>query len=134
MQRKSTSVPALIRKRKWARWFLEEQLSRVCGYLESGFSEGAKAVAGGHKKGDKGYFVEPTVLVNTREDMKVVQEEIFGPVVTAMPFTIPKKFCRAPTTASMAWLPLYGPRYRQSPSHGGTSSRRNGVDQLLQHF
>jgi phenylacetaldehyde dehydrogenase len=69
----------------------EEQLTRVCGYLESGFSQGAKAVAGGHKKGDKGYFVEPTVLVETREDMKVVQEEIFGPVVVAMPFTNPEE-------------------------------------------
>ena len=64
----------------------EEQLNRVCGYLESGFSEGAKAVAGGKRHGDKGYFVKPTVLVNTRDDMKVVQEEIFGPVVTAIPF------------------------------------------------
>ncbi|HTK96207.1 MAG TPA: aldehyde dehydrogenase family protein, partial [Terriglobales bacterium] len=63
-----------------------EQLDRVCGYLESGFSEGAKAIAGGKKKGDKGYFVEPTVLVNTNDKMKVVQEEIFGPVVTALPF------------------------------------------------
>ncbi|HKW18883.1 MAG TPA: aldehyde dehydrogenase family protein [Terriglobales bacterium] len=69
----------------------EEQMNRVCGYLESGFSQGAKAVAGGQKKGDKGYFVEPTVLVNTREDMKVVQEEIFGPVVTAMPFSDPEE-------------------------------------------
>src|ERR1700680_3650991 len=69
----------------------QEQLSRVCGYLEAGFSEGATALAGGHKKGDKGYFVEPTVLVNTREDMKVVQEEIFGPVVTAMPFDDPEE-------------------------------------------
>jgi phenylacetaldehyde dehydrogenase len=65
----------------------EEQLNRVCGYLESGFSQGAKAAAGGQKKGDKGYFVEPTVLVDTTEDMKVVQEEIFGPVVVAMPFS-----------------------------------------------
>ncbi|MFY9911437.1 MAG: aldehyde dehydrogenase family protein, partial [Candidatus Sulfotelmatobacter sp.] len=69
----------------------EEQLSRVCGYLEAGLAEGAKAIAGGHKKGDKGYFVEPTVLVNTREDMKVVKEEIFGPVVTAMPFADPEE-------------------------------------------
>jgi phenylacetaldehyde dehydrogenase len=69
----------------------EEQMNRVCGYLESGFSEGAKAVVGGHKASDKGYFVEPTVLVNTRDDMKVVQEEIFGPVVTAIPFTDPKE-------------------------------------------
>jgi phenylacetaldehyde dehydrogenase len=64
----------------------KEQLDRVCGYLESGFSEGAKAVVGGHRVGDKGYFVEPTVLVNTNSNMKVVQEEIFGPVVTAIPF------------------------------------------------
>jgi len=69
----------------------EEQLNRVCGYLEAGFSEGATAVAGGRKSGDKGYFVEPTVLVNTRENMKVVQEEIFGPVVTAMPFDNPEE-------------------------------------------
>jgi phenylacetaldehyde dehydrogenase len=67
----------------------EEQLNRVCGYLEAGFSEGAKALAGGQKKGDRGYFVEPTVLVNTTENMKVVQEEIFGPVVAAMPFSDP---------------------------------------------
>jgi phenylacetaldehyde dehydrogenase len=64
----------------------EEQLNRVCGYLESGISEGAKAVTGGSREGTKGYFVKPTVLVNTNEKMKVVREEIFGPVVTAIPF------------------------------------------------
>jgi phenylacetaldehyde dehydrogenase len=64
----------------------EEQMNRVCSYLESGFSEGAKAVTGGSRQGDKGYFVKPTVLVNTNEKMKVVREEIFGPVVTVMPF------------------------------------------------
>ncbi len=64
----------------------EEQLNRVCGYLESGFSEGAKAVTGGSRFGEKGYFVKPTVLVNTNDNMKVVREEIFGPVVTAIPF------------------------------------------------
>jgi phenylacetaldehyde dehydrogenase len=63
-----------------------EQLQRVCGYMESGLSEGAKAVTGGKRSGSKGYFVEPTVLVNTNPKMKVVQEEIFGPVVTAIPF------------------------------------------------
>jgi len=67
----------------------KEQLDRVCNYLEAGFSEGAKAVVGGSKHGDKGYFVKPTVLVNTNEKMKVVREEIFGPVVTAMPFDDP---------------------------------------------
>jgi len=67
----------------------QEQFTRVCGYLESGLSEGATAVAGGKKREGNGYFVEPTVLVNTNPNMKVVQEEIFGPVVTAIPFTDP---------------------------------------------
>jgi phenylacetaldehyde dehydrogenase len=69
----------------------EEQLSRVCGYLEAGLNEGAKAMAGGRKAEGKGYFVQPTVLVDTNESMKVVQEEIFGPVVTAMPFSDPEE-------------------------------------------
>ena len=65
----------------------DEQQRRVLGYLESGLSEGATAVVGGHKLGTKGYFVEPTVLVNTTQTMKIMQEEIFGPVVCAVPFT-----------------------------------------------
>ena len=43
-------------------------------------------MTGGSRLGDKGYFVKPTVLVNTTENMKVVREEIFGPVVAAIPF------------------------------------------------
>src|SRR6266849_4574972 len=69
----------------------KEQLDRVCGYLEAGFSEGARAITGGHQSGSKGYFVVPTVLVDTQENMKVVKEEIFGPVVTAMPFSDPEE-------------------------------------------
>jgi phenylacetaldehyde dehydrogenase len=69
----------------------EEQLSRVCNYLELGMNEGARAMTGGKKVGDRGYFVEPTVLVDTKESMKVVQEEIFGPVVAAIPFDDPEE-------------------------------------------
>ena len=64
----------------------DEQLQRVTGYLESGQREGATALSGGHRSGSRGYFVEPTVLTNTRPDMRVVREEIFGPVVVAAPF------------------------------------------------
>jgi len=64
----------------------DEQQQRVLGYLESGMKEGAKAIAGGGRFGEKGYFIEPTVLVNTNQKMKVIQEEIFGPVVCAEPF------------------------------------------------
>ncbi len=64
----------------------QEQIDRVCAYLDSGVEEGAKTVTGGKRHGEKGYFVEPTVITNTREDMKIVREEIFGPVVVAEPF------------------------------------------------
>lgn len=63
-----------------------EQLQRVSGYLASGLEQGARALSGGKRYSDRGYFFEPTVLVNTSPEMHVVREEIFGPVVTAMPF------------------------------------------------
>jgi phenylacetaldehyde dehydrogenase len=69
----------------------EEQLQRVCNYLEIGIGEGARAAAGGSKLEGKGYFVQPTVLVDTKEHMRIVQEEIFGPVVTAIPFDDPEE-------------------------------------------
>jgi phenylacetaldehyde dehydrogenase len=65
----------------------DEQFRRVTGFLESGQADGATALAGGGRFGDRGYFVEPTVLTNTRPEMKVVREEIFGPVLVAAPFT-----------------------------------------------
>ena len=65
----------------------DEQFRRVTGYLESGKADGATARAGGGRYGERGYFVEPTVLTNTRPDMKVVREEIFGPVLVAEPFS-----------------------------------------------
>jgi len=63
-----------------------EQLERVTGYVDAGRAEGASVVTGGARMGTLGYFMEPTVLTNTRPDMKVVREEIFGPVVVASPF------------------------------------------------
>jgi len=65
----------------------EEQFERVSGYLASGKAEGATALAGGGRFGDRGFFIEPTVLTNTHGQMKVVREEIFGPVLVAAPFT-----------------------------------------------
>ncbi|MFC4585699.1 aldehyde dehydrogenase family protein [Sphaerisporangium corydalis] len=65
----------------------DEQLRRVTGYLDSGRSEGARMVAGGERHGERGYFVQPTVLTDASPDMKVVREEIFGPVVVASPFS-----------------------------------------------
>jgi len=67
----------------------QEQMDRVCGYLDAGVREGANVVTGGKRVGDRGYFVEPTVFTNARHSMKIVREEIFGPVVAAMPFADP---------------------------------------------
>jgi phenylacetaldehyde dehydrogenase len=64
----------------------DEQFMRVTGYIAEGVREGAKIVTGGQKQTNGGYFVEPTVFTNTRPTMKVVQEEIFGPVVCAESF------------------------------------------------
>jgi phenylacetaldehyde dehydrogenase len=63
----------------------QKQLERVSGYIQSGSEEGAEVVVGGKRVEGKGYFIQPTVLAQTHRDMKVVREEIFGPVVCAMP-------------------------------------------------
>jgi phenylacetaldehyde dehydrogenase len=62
--------------------------ARVESYITSGREEGAEVVAGGQRpeKPDTGYYVAPTLLAGCRLDMKVVQEEIFGPVIVALPF------------------------------------------------
>jgi phenylacetaldehyde dehydrogenase len=64
----------------------DEQLATVTSYLTSGREDGAEVRAGGHRMGERGYFFEPTVIANTRPEMRIVSEEIFGPVVVAAPF------------------------------------------------
>jgi len=63
-----------------------EQFDRVTGYIRSGQDEGAQVAAGGARVGDKGYFVQPTVLTHTSPEMKVNCEEVFAPLVTVTPF------------------------------------------------
>jgi aldehyde dehydrogenase (NAD+) len=68
-----------------------EQLDRVTDYLSIGRQEGARRLSGGERLTDgdmmKGYFVPPTVFADVRDDMRIAQEEIFGPVISAIPFT-----------------------------------------------
>lgn len=67
----------------------QEQLERVTGYIELGKSEGAVTTTGGKRAGNElgnGYFVEPTVFDHVQDEMTIAREEIFGPVVAAMPF------------------------------------------------
>jgi acyl-CoA reductase-like NAD-dependent aldehyde dehydrogenase len=68
----------------------QEQLERVTKYIEVGKSEGAKVAVGGARNTDRGlesgYFVKPTIFTGVRNDMKIAREEIFGPVVSVIPF------------------------------------------------
>jgi len=64
----------------------KEQHQKVLGFVESGKKQGAVATAGGGKGPDKGYFVKPTVFTKTNDSMQIIKEEIFGPVVCAIPF------------------------------------------------
>ena len=67
----------------------EVQMNRVLGYVESGKKEGAKLLAGGERAAGplaNGWFVQPTVFSEVKDSMRIAQEEIFGPVVTVMPF------------------------------------------------
>jgi acyl-CoA reductase-like NAD-dependent aldehyde dehydrogenase len=65
-----------------------EQLERVTGYIDSGVAEGAELVAGGNGAGTDGggYFVPPTLFTGVEDSMRIAREEIFGPVLVAMPF------------------------------------------------
>jgi acyl-CoA reductase-like NAD-dependent aldehyde dehydrogenase len=65
----------------------EEQRRRVTGFVRSGIEEGARVLTGGGEVPGPGYFVEPTVLADTAPTMRVVREEIFGPVLCAMKFS-----------------------------------------------
>jgi len=62
------------------------QFDKVLNYIESGKQEGAKVLLGGGRQGDKGYFVQPTVFSDVRDDMRIAKEEIFGPVMQLMKF------------------------------------------------
>jgi len=64
----------------------DDQFRKVLGYVESGKREGAKLMCGGERVGERGYFVAPTVFSDVKDEMKIAQEEIFGPVMSIMKF------------------------------------------------
>ncbi|XP_038214372.1 aldehyde dehydrogenase X, mitochondrial-like [Zerene cesonia] len=64
----------------------KDMYSKVLGYIKAGKDEGAKCLAGGDKLGDKGYYIQPTVFADVKDDMKIAREEIFGPVQSILKF------------------------------------------------
>ena len=114
----------------------EEQLERVSGYLDIGQKEGAKALAGGARLTEgalsKGYFVPPTVFANVQDNMRIAQEEIFGPVISAISFKDSRRTDQARQRHHLR------PRLRRldhqcqqgAPGREG-AARRLGLGQLL---
>jgi aldehyde dehydrogenase (NAD+) len=64
----------------------QEQFDRVMGYIEHGKKDGAKMLLGGGRVGDRGYFIQPTVFCDVKDEMKIAREEIFGPVMSILKF------------------------------------------------
>ncbi|HEV3256005.1 MAG TPA: aldehyde dehydrogenase family protein [Gemmataceae bacterium] len=64
----------------------QEQMDKILGYVDLGQKQGARLLTGGHRVGDKGFFVEPTIFDNVKDDMAIARDEIFGPVVSVLPF------------------------------------------------
>jgi aldehyde dehydrogenase (NAD+) len=77
-----------------------EQFDRVMDYITSGRETGAHLLTGGHRWGKRGYFIEPTIFDDVRDDMKIAREEIFGPVMSILRFDdIDEALARANRTA-----------------------------------
>lgn len=64
----------------------QEQFDRIMGYIDAGKKDGAKMLCGGNRVGNKGYFIEPTVFADVKDEMKIAKEEIFGPVMNILKF------------------------------------------------
>jgi aldehyde dehydrogenase (NAD+) len=62
------------------------QFDKIMTYIESGRAQGARCVTGGERHGDKGYYIQPTIFADVRDEMKIATDEIFGPVLTVLKF------------------------------------------------
>jgi aldehyde dehydrogenase (NAD+) len=63
-----------------------EQFDKILGYIETGKKEGAKILSGGGRHGDRGFYVQPTLFTNVKDEMTIAKEEIFGPVMSILKF------------------------------------------------
>ena len=117
----------------------QAQMERILTYIESGRAEGARVLTGGERdvEGDKarGFYVKPTVFADVQPQMKIAQEEIFGPVLAAL------KFRDAEEAAEIANATIYGlvsavwtRDIGDGASAGAANQGRLGLDQRLQLF
>jgi acyl-CoA reductase-like NAD-dependent aldehyde dehydrogenase len=102
---------------------MQRQLDRVLGYLDKGRSDGATLVTGGGRPKDlnRGYYVEPTIFTNVTPDMTIAREEIFGPVVSVMPYEDEDDAIRIANATSYG---LSGAVFTRDPEKGLALARR----------
>jgi aldehyde dehydrogenase (NAD+) len=102
---------------------MKRQLDRVMSYLEKGRTEGAKLVTGGGRPKDmnRGYFVEPTIFSNVDSDMTIAKEEIFGPVVSVMPYENEEDAIRIANNSTYG---LSGAVFTKDPEKGLALAKR----------
>ena len=107
-------------------------MKTVLDYIAIGKAEGASVISGGARLGDQGYFVEPTVFANVEHEMRISQEEIFGPVLSVIPFDDEQDALRiangtAYSLAAGVWSADIGRVHRMAAGSQG----RHRVDQHL---
>lgn len=138
----------------------EAHMVKVLDYIDIGVKEGAKLLCGGHRITapgfEKGYFVEPTILSDTTPDMRVVKEEIFGPVLVVQTFKTEEEAIRLANDtpyglaggvftqdgakglrvikklrAGITWVNAYNPTYNEAPWGG---YKQSGIGRELGSF
>lgn len=134
----------------------EVQLNRVLSYIDIGKNEGAELLCGGNRLNRKGYFIEPTIFTNTTPNMRIVQEEIFGPVLVIQTFKTEEEAIKLAngtkfglagavfTTdvakahrvirqlrAGITWINTYHPTYNEAPWGG---YKQSGIGRELGTF
>jgi aldehyde dehydrogenase (NAD+) len=108
----------------------DTQRERVRGYIQKGIDEGAKLIAGGPEAPDdqpKGYFVKPTVFSEVGQDMTIAQEEIFGPVLSIIPYDTEDE---AAEIANKTIYGLAGGVWSDDPDHAKQFARRLRTGQI----
>ena len=118
---------------RWVRWSPRSS-STACAVISSPATGRRQGRAGGDRLSGKGYFVEPTVRVDTKPDMKVTREEIFGPVVVVIPFKEEDDdLFQARMIRPTAWPPQSGRVTSAGPNPVRENEGRRRVGQLLHH-
>jgi aldehyde dehydrogenase (NAD+) len=114
-------MTSVIKSQKWGRWdepgvwggpvISQKQLDKVLGYVKSGVDSGATLVTGGKRIDRPGFFIEPSVFINCKDDMKHVKEEIFGPVASILKFSDTEEVIQR---ANNSQYGLYGAVFSES--------------------